>query len=118
MLQGESLDLVEAVEESKVVIHVLQEERDDEVWEELYERAKEMAAEWGFVPSTPRRAASQRHRINVQANTPMLCWRRAVYLPLVDYLVQWLNDRSRKHRYRFLGQSYSRKAGFTRQSQD
>ena len=47
MLQGKNLDLIEAANESRVMINVLQEERDDEmVWDELFERAKEMAAEW------------------------------------------------------------------------
>ena len=108
MLQGNILDLIEAANESRVVINVLQEERDDEmVWDELFERAKEMAAEWNIDPRTPRLTVNQQHRVNVPANTPKQYWRRAlysVYLPLVDHLIQELNERLMKQHDRFLGQ--------------
>ena len=45
MLQGKNLDLIEAANEPRVVINVLQEERDDEMLRHgLFERAKKMAA--------------------------------------------------------------------------
>ena len=62
MLQGKNLDLIEAANESRVVINVLREERDDEmVWGELFERAKEMVAEWNIGPRTPRLTVNQQH---------------------------------------------------------
>ena len=94
MLQRKDLDLIEAANESRVMINVLQEERDDDmVWDELFERAKEIAAEWNIDPRTPRLTANQQHRVNVPANTPRQYWRIAPYLPLVDHLMQEHNER-------------------------
>ena len=52
--QRKNLDLIEAANESRVVINVLQEERHDDivwdpVWDELFETAKEMTAEWNIM---------------------------------------------------------------------
>ena len=66
MLQGKHVDLLEAANESLVVINVLREERNDElVWE-----ARAMAAEWNIEPTMPRLATNQRHRVNPPAPTP------------------------------------------------
>ena len=105
MLQGKHVDLIEAVNESFVVINVLREQRNDElVWEETFERAKAMAAEWNIERTMPRLATNQRHRVNVPATTPKEYWRRALYLPLVDYLLEELNERLLKQHHRLLGQ--------------
>ena len=62
MLQGQSISLIEAAKESKVVISVLREERNDQaVWSELFERAKELAAGCEIEPSVPRISAIQRN---------------------------------------------------------
>ena len=105
MLQGKSINLLEALKEARVVINVITEERNDPmVWDALYECAEGMAAECGIEPSMPRLAVAQQHRVNVPADTPKQCWRRAVYLPLLDHMVQELNDRLLCHNDRFLGQ--------------
>ena len=104
MLQGQSINLVEAAKESKVVISVLREERNDQtVWSELFDRAKEFAAGCEIEPSVPRISAIQRNRPNVPAVTPQQYWYRVLYLPLVDHLIQELNDRLLNHNDRFLG---------------
>ena len=52
-------DLIEAANEPHLVINVPREERNDElVWEELFERAKTMAAEWNIEPTLPRLATN------------------------------------------------------------
>ena len=105
MFQGQSINLIEAAKESKVVISVLWEKRNDQtVWSELFERAKELAAGCEIEPSVPRISAIQRNRANVPAVTPQQYWYRALYLPLVDNLIQKLNDRLLNHNDRFLGQ--------------
>ena len=105
MLQGQSINLIEAAKESKVVISVLREERNDQtVWSKLFERAKELAAGCEIEPSVPRISAIQRNRANVPAVTPQQYWYRALYLPLVDHLIQELNDRLLNHNDRFLSQ--------------
>ena len=66
MLQGKHVDLMEAANESFVVINVLREQRNDElVWEGTFERAKAMAAEWNIERTMPRLATNQRHLVNV-----------------------------------------------------
>ena len=48
--QRKNLDLIEAANESRVVINVPREERDDDiVWDGLFETAKEMTAEWNIM---------------------------------------------------------------------
>ena len=105
MLQGQPINLIEAAKESKVVTSVLMEERNDQtVWSELFERVKELAAGCESEPSVPRISAIQRNRANVPAVTPQQYRYRALYLPLVDHLIQELNDRLLNHNDRFLGQ--------------
>ena len=94
LLQGQSINLIEAAKESKVVISVLREERNDQtVWSELFVLAKELAAGCEIEPSVPRISAIQHNRANVPAVIPQQYWYRALYLPLVDHLIQELNDR-------------------------
>ena len=105
MLQGQSINLIEAAKESKVVISVLREERNDQtVWSELFERAKELAAGCEIEPSVPWISAIQRNRANVPAIAPQQYWYRALHLSLVDHLIQELDDRLLNHNDRFLGQ--------------
>ena len=62
MVQGQSINLTEAAKESKVVISVSREERNDQtVWSELFEHAKELAAGCKIEPSVPRISAIQRN---------------------------------------------------------
>ena len=74
------------------------------VRDELFERAKEMAAEWNIDTGTSRLTAYQQHGVNVPANTPKQYWRRALYLPLVNHLIQELNERLMKQHDQFLRQ--------------
>ena len=52
-----------------------------------------MAAKWNIEPTKPHLATNQQHRVNVPAATPKEYWRRALYLPLVDHLLEELNER-------------------------
>ena len=102
MLQSQSINLTEAAKESKVVISVLREERNDQtVWSELFERGNELAAGCGIEPSVPRISAIQHNRANVPAVTPQQYWYRVLYLSLVDHLIQKLNDRLFNHNDQF-----------------
>ena len=78
------------------------------VWNELFKRAKEIAAEWNTDPRTPRLTANQQNRDNVPANTPKQYWRRALYLPLVAHLIQELNRAiSHPHKARLAQSRYN-----------
>ena len=46
----------------------------------------------------------QKHRVNVPATNPQSYWQRAVYQPLIDHLIQEMNDRLLSQEDRFLGQ--------------
>jgi len=52
----------------------------------------------------PRLATNQRHRVNVVATTPDEYCGRALYLLLVEHLLEELNERLLKQHDRFLGQ--------------
>lgn len=71
---------------------------------ELFEHAKGLAAGCDIEPSMSRMPPSQCHRVNVPAATPQQYWYRALYLPLIDQLIQELNDRLLTHHDLFLGQ--------------
>ena len=77
------------------------------VWSELFERAKEFAAGCEIEPSVPKISAIHLNRANVPAVSPQQYWYRALYLPLVDHLIQELNDRLLNHIDRFLGQYFT-----------
>ena len=77
---------------------------DPSVWKEVYERGKQIAAEFDIEPSMPRTTGRQQHRVNVPATNPESYWQRAVYLPLIDHLIQEMNDRLLPQEDRFLGQ--------------
>ena len=105
LLQSKSLDLLEAVRETQAVIQVLQEERnDDAVWDALYEEALELAARVDVEPKKPRQAGRQQHRVNVPADSISAYWRRAMYYPFMDHLIEELKDRLIQPQERFVAQ--------------
>ena len=101
-LQAKQCDLMEAAKEVVTVISQLEQERaETEVWNTLYEDAVELAAKFEVQPCKPRNARKQRHREHFPADTPCQYWKRAMYLPFVDHLLQEMNTRLlvAKHRY-------------------
>ena len=106
-LQAKSLDLIEAVNESKVIIDQLKAERgDDSVWDALFDKAEEIARDNNIDVSMPRVVAAQRqrHRVNVPADNPRDYWKRAMYLPFHDHLIVELTDRLISNHHRFFAQ--------------
>ena len=78
MLQGKNQDVIEAANESQVVMNVLKEERDKRMlWDELFERAKEMAGEWNIDPRITRLIANQ-HTQGVLAKSTLLTSSRSL----------------------------------------
>ncbi|XP_062619607.1 52 kDa repressor of the inhibitor of the protein kinase-like [Saccostrea cucullata] len=102
-LQKKDIDLLEAVTEAKVVIRRLTDERNDiSVWDALYGRATEIAAEHDLQPCVPRRAGRQQHRENHPLNNPSDYWRVSLYLVFLDHLVNEISSRVTKNEERFL----------------
>ena len=77
---------------------------DPSVWKEVYKWGKQIAAEFDIEPSMPRTTGRQPHRVNVPATNPESYWQRAAYFPLIDHLIQDMNDRCLSQEDRFLGQ--------------
>ena len=50
---------------------------DPSVWKEVYERGKQIAAEFDIEPRMPRKTGRQQHRVNVLATNPESHWQRA-----------------------------------------
>ena len=101
--QTDNNDLTEAANESLVVINALREKCNDElVWEELFEKAKAMTAEWNIEPTIPRLASSQRHGVDIPSVARKEYCRMA--LDMVDHLLEELNERLLNQHDRFLGQ--------------
>ena len=79
MLQGNSVDLIEAAQEARVVINVMKAERgDSSVWKEVYERGRQIAAEFDIRPCMPRTTGRQQHRVNAPATNPESFWQSCV----------------------------------------
>ncbi|VDI79241.1 Hypothetical predicted protein [Mytilus galloprovincialis] len=86
--------LIHSVSESRVVIEQLKRKRNSiEAWDELFEKAVQVADTVEEVPTMPRAAGRQRHRVNVPAETPSQYWKRAMFLPFLDHLIQELTGR-------------------------
>ena len=85
---------MEEAQEARVVINIMRAERGDpSVWKEVYARGKHnFAAESDIEPSMPRTTGRQQHRVNVPATNPESYWQRAACLPLIDRLIQEMND--------------------------
>ena len=79
---------MEVVQEARVVINIMRAERGDpSVWKEVYEREKQIAAEFDIEPSMPRTTGRQQHMVNVPASNPKSNLQSDVYLPLIDNLI-------------------------------
>ncbi|CAG2229547.1 unnamed protein product [Mytilus edulis] len=104
-LQSKSCDLIEAVGESKVVVQSLRDERNDPaVWDALYGKAVEIAADFELNPCTPRRAGRQMHRANHPVQDPQEYWKVSLYYIFLDHLVQELESRLIQSEDRFLAE--------------
>jgi len=70
----------------------------------IKERGRQIAAEFEIEPNMPRTTGRQQHRVNVPVTNPESYLQRAVYLPLIDHLIQEMNDKFLSREDRFLGQ--------------
>ncbi|XP_063416002.1 zinc finger MYM-type protein 1-like [Mytilus trossulus] len=102
-LQKTDIDLIESLTEAKIVIQRLSDERgDDTVWESLFARATDIAAEHDIQPSVPRVAGRQRHRANHPILEPSDYWRVSLYYVFLDHLVVEITKRLISNEERFL----------------
>ncbi|XP_052778692.1 zinc finger MYM-type protein 1-like [Mya arenaria] len=105
VLQAVDMDLLEAIEQTKVVMQIYQAERDDPlVWDALYQEAVTVADEFQIDPAVPRQAARQRNRANYDVQDPSRYWKVSVFYVFVDHLLQEMDTRILKNEERFQAQ--------------
>lgn len=105
LLQKEDNDLLHAVGEAKVVIQLMNDERNDpEVWNALYEKATNIAAEFEIPASRPRRAGMQIHRANPAVDTVSEYWKITLFNTFIDHLIQEMETRIVSNEERFVAQ--------------
>ena len=77
------------------VIEHVQNLRDniDTEFQHWYDDVKLLADDVGGREEMPRITRVQRHRANVEAETPLLYYKRAIAIPFMDNLIQQLKDR-------------------------
>ena len=95
-LQGTEIDLVQALDSVKDCVDVLQMYRNDDTFKRLFETAKQKC---GRDIQVPRSVGRQQHRSNPPTESgdaeaeAYSYYRRAVFLPYIDTVLQQLNDR-------------------------
>ncbi|XP_052792424.1 52 kDa repressor of the inhibitor of the protein kinase-like [Mya arenaria] len=105
ILQKKDCDLLEAAEEARVVITMMENERnDDMLWDHLYDKAVSLADDIGVEATVPRCHGRQANRPNAPAQTPSQFWRVNMYLPFVDHLIVELTNRLLNPHGRFTAQ--------------
>lgn len=55
-------------------------------------------------PACQEQQEGRKHKVDVSAPNPESYWQRAVYLPLIDHLIQEMNNRLLSQEDRFLAQ--------------
>ncbi|CAG2200917.1 unnamed protein product [Mytilus edulis] len=89
-LQGSTLDIVEGYKMIDTVKTLVKSTRDDETeFDTVFEKATAMAevADIGGIKA-PRRCGRQTQRSNVPADNVQVYYRRAVFLPFLDSMIQ------------------------------
>lgn len=104
--QKPELDLLEAVQEAKIVVERLNNERGDQnVWAALFEKAEKIGEEFEIIPRIPRLAGRQRHRLNHPIHDPSEYWRVSLYLMFFNHLVTEISTRVIKNEGRFTAEN-------------
>ncbi|XP_035660282.1 52 kDa repressor of the inhibitor of the protein kinase-like [Branchiostoma floridae] len=95
LLQGSTMDIIKAYEQVDLVRKELRSirERADEEFHQVYLSASEMAQRLGQDMEVPRRCRRQTQRCNVEADTPEVYFRRSIFVPFVDGMVEQLTSR-------------------------
>ncbi|XP_072395148.1 52 kDa repressor of the inhibitor of the protein kinase-like [Diabrotica undecimpunctata] len=99
-LQTENLDLRLAVESADKTKESLEQLRQnaDETFTNIFGQVSALCDEFGVNMSLPRTVIYQTKRNNVPASTPEEYYRRSVFIPFFDEIIQSINDRFVAHK--------------------
>ena len=98
-LQTVNIDLFAAMDRVQLCVDHLQSMRsDDEAYSELYGVAVGLAEKLGVIPSKPRTVGTQRYRSNQPSDSVEQYYKRAIFIPYLDYLLSSLHARFLEHR--------------------
>ncbi|CAG2195052.1 unnamed protein product [Mytilus edulis] len=93
-LQGTALDLLQGYSMVDNIKNVLISARgNDAEYDNVYQKAEQMAEVADTELVIPRRCGRQTQRSNVPGDTPQVYFKRAVYLPYIDALIQEYSSR-------------------------
>ena len=94
-LQGSTVELPQACDMASVVAAQLNDTRDDATskFQNVFTKCQVMATLADTIITVSRRVSRQNLRDNVEHQKGELYYRRAIFIPFLDCLVQQLNDR-------------------------
>ncbi len=104
ILQRADLCLIQAADEAETLLNILNNMREDVRWNELYQEACDLAATFDIPPTAPRVAGRQMLRMNVPAPDSNTYWKRNLYLPFLDHLINEITVRVLNPKPRMLAQ--------------
>ena len=96
LLQGSTMDVITAYSDIHTVKKILLDMRRDpeKEFKPVFESMLAMAEIGGSVGMPiPRRCGRQTARSNVEASTPEEYWRRTIFVPFLDHLIQEFEER-------------------------
>ena len=93
LLQGCAMDVVTAYKEIRMIKEVFNDmkKNPEKEFKPIYRSMEDMAGEDGIT--MPRVCQRQTSRSNVQALSPEEYWRRTIFVPFLDHLIQAFSDR-------------------------
>ncbi|XP_078585777.1 52 kDa repressor of the inhibitor of the protein kinase-like [Branchiostoma floridae x Branchiostoma japonicum] len=97
-LQGSTMDVITAHGQVDRVLQEMRKVREkaEEEFQKVFQAACQMADKTGHKIEVPRRCRRQTLRSNVEADTPEAYFRRSVFIPFVDSMVEQLATRFRQ----------------------
>lgn len=92
-IQAVNCNLLMMMKEGKVVIESLKKLRCDKAFTKLYEEAKALSTLVGTEEMMPRTVSRQNYRSNIPSTNPEDYWRRSMYYPFLDHLIEEIQSR-------------------------
>ena len=97
LLQESTIDVISAYKEIHTIKTILSDIRKDpsKEFKNIFKATLTMAKITGSADEMPipRTCGRQTARSNVDASSPEECWRRSVFVPFLDHIIQELSDR-------------------------